>query len=151
MGWLINFPALPNWVSIFQNSTGGFSTMSFTLQEHTFPVAWFSMCRKCPLCSIWDNPISRSPFKVPVARLLVLKYTLLPILKKVVSCPWSFVWSWNDSHLRSSWQRPMQVCGLLSSTFQNWDLPRIIASVPIVGEEVNLDPFYRPKRLVFLL
>ena len=30
-GWLIYFPALPNWVSMFQNSTGGSST-SFTLQ-----------------------------------------------------------------------------------------------------------------------
>ena len=39
-GWLINFPALPNWVSIFQNSTGGSSTTSFTLQDHTFPVLW---------------------------------------------------------------------------------------------------------------
>ena len=38
-GWLIYFPAMPNCVSIFQNSTGGSSSTSFTLQDHTFPVA----------------------------------------------------------------------------------------------------------------
>ena len=36
-GWLIYFPALPDWVSMFQNSTGGSSTTSFTLQDCTFP------------------------------------------------------------------------------------------------------------------
>ena len=32
-GWLTYFPALPNCVSIFQNSTGGSGTTSFTLQD----------------------------------------------------------------------------------------------------------------------
>ena len=27
--------------------------MSLMLQDHIFPVAWFSMWMKCPLCSIW--------------------------------------------------------------------------------------------------
>ena len=39
-GWLMNFPGLPNWVSIFHNLTGGSNTTSFTLQDQTFPVAW---------------------------------------------------------------------------------------------------------------
>ena len=26
--------------------------MSVTLQDHIFPVAWFSICMKCPLCSL---------------------------------------------------------------------------------------------------
>ena len=51
-GWLINFPAQPNWVPIFQNSTGSSSNRSFMLQDHTFPVAWFLMCRKCLSCSV---------------------------------------------------------------------------------------------------
>ena len=52
-GWLTYLPALPNCISISQNSTGGSSTTSFMLQDHTFPVAWFSMCGKCLLYSIW--------------------------------------------------------------------------------------------------
>ena len=72
-GWLINFPALPNWVSMFQNSTGSSNTTSFTLQNCTLPVAWFSICRKCLSCLILDNSVSRSPLQIPFARLLVLE------------------------------------------------------------------------------
>ena len=39
-GWLTYFPALPNCVSMFHNSTGNSSTTSFMLQDHTLPVAW---------------------------------------------------------------------------------------------------------------
>ena len=81
-GWLINFQALPNWVSIFQNSTGGFSTMSFTLQDHTFPIAWFSMCRKCPSCSIWTILHPGLHLRSLLPGCLFLKYTLSPILKE---------------------------------------------------------------------
>ena len=38
-GWLMPFPALPNCVSMFQNSAGGSSTTSLTLHDHVFPVA----------------------------------------------------------------------------------------------------------------
>ena len=48
-GWLIYLPDLPNWVSIFQISVGGFSMISVTLQDRIFPVAWFSICMKCLL------------------------------------------------------------------------------------------------------
>ena len=51
-GWLMYLLALPNCVSIFQNSMGGSKMMSFTLQDHTFPVAWFSICKKCLSCSM---------------------------------------------------------------------------------------------------
>ena len=44
-GWLMYFPALPNCVLMFQNSTGGSSTASLMLHDHVFLVAWFSMCR----------------------------------------------------------------------------------------------------------
>ena len=52
-GWLMYFRALSTCVSMFQNSTGGSSMTSLILQDHTFQVAQFSMCRKCPLCSFW--------------------------------------------------------------------------------------------------
>ena len=81
-GWLINFPALSNWVSIFQNSTGHFSTTSFTLQDHTFPVAWFSMCRTCPSCSIQTILYPGLHLRFHLPGCLFLKYTLSPILKE---------------------------------------------------------------------
>ena len=81
-GWLINFPALPNWVSIFQNSTGGSSIMSFTLQGCTFPVAWFSMCRKCLSCSIQTILYPGLHLRSHLLGCLFLKYTLSPILKE---------------------------------------------------------------------
>ena len=36
------------------------------------------------------------------------------------------------------------------SAFQNLDLPRIIASVLVADEEVNLDPFHKLRRMEFL-
>ena len=44
-GGFMNFPALRNWVSMFQNSMGGSCTTSLTLHDLVFPVAWFSICR----------------------------------------------------------------------------------------------------------
>ena len=44
-GWLIYLPALPNWVSMFQNSMGGSKIMSFTLQEHAFLWSGFQYVR----------------------------------------------------------------------------------------------------------
>ena len=73
-GWLTNFPALPNWVSIFQNSTGGSRTTSFMLQDHIFPVAWFSICRKCPL-SIQTILYPGFHFRSHLMDCLFLKYT----------------------------------------------------------------------------
>ena len=97
--WLINFPALPNWVSIFQNSTGGCSTMSFTLQDHTFPVAWFSMCRKCPSCSIQTILYPGLHLRSHLLGWLFLKYTLSPILKEggVLSMVFCVVLKWFSS------------------------------------------------------
>ena len=81
-GWLINFPALPNWVSMFQNSTGSSNPTSFTLQDHTLPVAWFSICRKCPSHSIWTILYPGLHLRSNLPGCLFLKYTLLPILKE---------------------------------------------------------------------
>ena len=71
-GWLINFPALPNCVSMSQNSKGGSSTMSLTLEDHTFPVALFSMCRSVCHAQFRQSYI-QSAFKVPFAGLLVFE------------------------------------------------------------------------------
>ena len=81
-GWLINFPALPNWVSIFYNSTGGSSTTSFTLQDHVIPVAWFSMCSKCLSCSIQTILYQGLHLRSHFPGCLFLKYTLSPLLKE---------------------------------------------------------------------
>ena len=81
-GWLINFPALPNWVSMFQNSTGSSCTTSFTLQDHNLPVAWFSICRKCLSCLIWTILYLGLYLRSHLLGCLFLKYTLSPILKE---------------------------------------------------------------------
>ena len=81
-GWLIYFPPLPNCVSMSQNSTGGSSTTSFTLQECTFPVGWFSMCRKCLLHSVWTVLYPGLHLRSYLPCCLFLKYTLPSILKK---------------------------------------------------------------------
>ena len=77
----MNFPALPNWVSIFHNSTGGSNTTSFTSQDQTFPVAWFSICRKCLSCSIQTILYPGLHLRSHLPGCLFLKYTLSPILK----------------------------------------------------------------------
>ena len=95
-GWLINFPALPNWVSIFHNSTGGSSTTSFTLQDHIFPVAWFLICRKCPSHSIQTILYQGLHLRSHLPDCLFLKYTLSPILKEggVLSMVFCAVLKW---------------------------------------------------------
>ena len=80
-GWLMNFPAQPNWMSIFHNSTGGSNTTSFTLQDQTFPVAWFSICRKCLSSSIQTILYPGLHLRSHLPGCLFLKYTLSPILK----------------------------------------------------------------------
>ena len=40
-GWFMNFPACPNWVSVFHSLTGGSCTTSLTFHDQFFPVAWF--------------------------------------------------------------------------------------------------------------
>ena len=80
--WLINFQTLPNWVSIFQNSTGGTSTTSLMLQDHTFPVGWFSKCRKCLSYSIWTILYPGLHLRSHLLGCLFSKYTLSPILKE---------------------------------------------------------------------
>ena len=80
-GWLMNFPALLNWVSMYHNLTGGSNTTSFTLQDQTFPVAWFSICRKCPLHSIQTILYPGLYLRSHLLVVLFLKYTLSPTLK----------------------------------------------------------------------
>ena len=41
VGWLMNFPALPNCVSMFHSSTGGSNTMSLTLHDLFFQLPDF--------------------------------------------------------------------------------------------------------------
>ena len=80
--WLMHFPTLPNWVFIFHNSTGGSSTTSFTLQDHTFPVTWFLIYRKCLLHSIQTILYPGLHLRSHLLGCLFLKYTLSPILKE---------------------------------------------------------------------
>ena len=80
-GWLMNFPALPIWGSIFHNLTGGSNTTSFTLQDQTFSVAWFSICRKCLSCSNQTILYPGLHLRSHLLGCLFLKYTLSPILK----------------------------------------------------------------------
>ena len=79
--WLIHLSALPNWVSMFQNSMCGSNIMSFMLQECTFPVAWFSICKKCPLHSMRKILYPGLHFKSHLLGCLFLKYMPSPILK----------------------------------------------------------------------
>ena len=150
-GWLIYFPALPNWVSMFQNSTGGSSTSSFTLQDHTFPVAWFSICRKCPLHSIWTILYLGLHLRSHLPGCFSWNIPYLLFWNRVVSCPGSSVQFLSGSHPMSSWQWPTQVCVLQDSAFQNLGLPRIIAWALVADAEVNLDPFCRLRKMGFLL
>ena len=100
-GWLILFPALPKWVSIFQNSRGGSSTMSITLQDCAFPLAWFSMGRKCLLHSIWTILFQGLHLRSHLLGCLFLKYTLSPILKEggVLSMVFCAVLKWFLSNI----------------------------------------------------
>ena len=81
MGWLIYLPALLNCLYIFQNSMGGSNITSDTLQDHIFPVDWFSMCKKCPLCSMQTIVYLGLPFKSHLPGCLFLKYTQSPTWK----------------------------------------------------------------------
>ena len=80
-GWLMYLPALPNWVSMFQNSMGGSNMISIMLQDCTFPVAWFSMCIKCPSHSMQTILYLGLHFKSHLPGCLFLKYTQSPTWK----------------------------------------------------------------------
>ena len=84
-GWLTYLPALPNWVSTFQNSIGGSRIMFVTLQDHIFPVAWFSICMKCLLHSIWTILYLGLHFKSHYQAVCFLKYTWSPTWKAGMS------------------------------------------------------------------
>ena len=51
---------------------GGSSMMSLMLQDHIFPVAWFSMWMKCP-CSMWTILYQGLHFKSHLPGCLFLK------------------------------------------------------------------------------
>ena len=56
--------------------------MSFMLQDCTFLVAWFSMCRKSLSHSAWTILYPVLPLRHHLPGYLLLKYTLSPILKE---------------------------------------------------------------------
>ena len=80
-GWLMYLLALPNWVSMLENSMGGSNIISITLQDHIFPVAWFLICMKCPSCSMQKIPYLGLHFKSHLPGCLFLKYTQSPTWK----------------------------------------------------------------------
>ena len=63
---------------MFQNSMGGSNIMSVTLQDHIFPAAWFSICKKCPLHSMQTILYLGLHFKFHLPGSLFLKYTRSP-------------------------------------------------------------------------
>ena len=67
---------------MFQSSTGSSSTTSLTFQDHTFPAAWFSICRKGPSCSIWTILYLGLHLRSLLLGCFFLKYTLFPMLKE---------------------------------------------------------------------
>ena len=85
VGWLTYLPALLNWVSTSQNSIGGSRIMSFTLQDHIFPVDWFSICVKYLLHSMQKILYVGLHFKSHLPGCLFLKYTQSPIWKAGLS------------------------------------------------------------------
>ena len=80
-GWFINFQAVPNLVSTFHGSTDRLCKISLTFQGLVFPVAWFSVWRECPLCSLQTILWIALHFRPHLLGCLLFRYTLLPILK----------------------------------------------------------------------
>ena len=74
-GWLPYLSALLKWVFTSQNSIGGSSIMSVTLQDHVFPVAWFLICMKCLSYSMQTILYPGLHFKCHLPGCLFLKYT----------------------------------------------------------------------------
>ena len=59
--------------------------MSVTLQDQIFPVAWFSICMKCPSCSMQTILYLGLHFKSHLPGCLFLKYTQSPIWRAGLS------------------------------------------------------------------
>ena len=131
-----------------QNSTGGSSTTSFMLQECTFPIAWFWMCRKCLSCSFSTILYPSLHLRSHFPGYLFLKYTLSPILKEggCLSIFFCAVLKQFSSNVFPRW-----VCGLQDLVFQNLDLPKSIAWALKAHVGANSDLFHTLGRMVFLL
>ena len=95
-GWFINFLALPYLVSIFNR------WFQYYILHITGSYFYSSL-----VFNVWEvslmlnlgNPISRSPFNIPFASCLFLKYILSPILKEggVLSMVFCAVLKWFSS------------------------------------------------------
>ena len=149
-GWLIYLPALLNWVSMFQNSMGGSKIMSFMLQEHIFPVAWFSICKKCPSCSMWTTLYPGFHFKSHLLGCLFLKYTLSQILKDGGVLSMIF---WAILNLFSS--RVFFAMAKANLCISRFSIPEsgLLENVVwvLTGDVIEgLDPFHILRRMVFL-
>ena len=136
---------------MFQNSIGGSSTASFPLQDHTFPVAWFSICRKCPSYSIWAILYPDPHLRSHLPGCLFLKYTLSPILKEggVLSMVFCAVLK----HFSSNIFLAMANASLCASRFSipESGSPKTHCMALEADAEVNLDPFCRLRKMGFLL
>ena len=136
---------------MFLNSTGSSSIISFTLQDHTFPVAWFSMCRKCPSCSIWTILYLGLHLRSHLPGCLFLKYTLSPILKE--SSDLSMVLCVVLKKFPSNIFLAMANASLCASQFSipEYGSPKIVAWILVADVEVNLDPFHILRKRGFPL
>ena len=148
---MIYFPALPNCVSMFQNSTGGSSTTSFLLQDHTFLVAWFSMCRKCPSHSIWIILYLGLHLRSHLPGCLFLKYTLSPILKEggCLSMVFHTVLKWFSSKVFLVIAKASLWASRLSSP--EFGSPKNHCMGSRSWCRINLDLFHKLGRRVILL
>ena len=149
-GWLIYLPALPNWVSMFQNSMGGSKIMSFTLQECIFLVAWFSICKKCLSCSMQTILYPCLHFKSHLLGCLFLKYMWSPILKDGGFLSMVF---WAILNLFSS--KVFFAMANANLCVSRFSIPesgstRKCCMVLTVDVEEGLDLFHIPRRMVFL-
>ena len=84
----MNFPSWTNLVSLFQSTTGGSCTTSWTLHHQVFPVPDF-LNEGSVYHALYGYPLSSSPSEVPFARLFIFKVNSVSDLKvmcRVICC-----------------------------------------------------------------
>ena len=72
VGWFINFPALPNSVSVFYRLTHGLCTASFMLQGLVFLVAWF-LCVGSVCCTLYGQSCNQLSMLGPICKVACFK------------------------------------------------------------------------------
>ena len=142
-GWLMYLPGLPNCVLMFHNSTGSSITTSLILHHLVFLVAWFSMCRWCPSCSIWTIQYPGLHFRSHFLVVYFWNRLCCPFWKMMVLYLWFSGPFWSNFHPVFSWQW-LGLDGVLPDwVSQVLDLLGIIAPVLEVGVMAGWGVFHR--------